>query len=73
MWIHHSGGFGFGPGEEPSSRRQSDRGLNERERESRAAHSNSPDDVLGEVGLTLVIILGVVLAINAALVVFHIA
>jgi len=33
---------------------------------------NAPDDVLGEVGLVLVVILGVVLAINAALIALHI-
>ena len=67
MWNHHSGWFGFDHDREPSFPPRS-----ERERQIHAANSNSPDEVLGEVGLVLVIILGIVLAINAALVALHI-
>ncbi len=72
MWNQHSGGFGFGSDGEPSFPRRSERGLKERERQIHAANSNSPDDVLGEVSLVLVVILGIVLAINAALVALHV-
>jgi hypothetical protein len=73
MWNQYPGESGFGSDGEPSIPRRSERGLKEREWQTPAARSNSPDDVLGEVGLVLVIILGIVLAINAALVALHIA
>ena len=36
-------------------------------------NSNSPEEVFGEIGLVLVIVLGIVLAINMVLVGLHIA
>ena len=37
------------------------------------ANANSPEDVLGEVGLVLVIVLGIVVAINMILIALHVA
>lgn len=51
----------------PSSR--ADVGSGERDA---SANPNSPDQVIGEVGLVLVVVLGIVLAINLVLVAFHI-
>jgi len=41
--------------------------------DSAPASSNSPEEVFGEIGLVLVIVLGVVLAINMVLVALHIS
>lgn len=73
MWNYHSGWFGFDPDREPSSPCRSKHSDKEHGRRIPAAISNSPDDVFGEVGLVLVVILGVMLAINAALAALHIA
>jgi hypothetical protein len=73
MWNQDSGRFGFDPSEEPAISERSGSETRERARRLAAASSNSPDDVLGEVGLVLVVILGIVLVINAALVALHVA
>lgn len=72
MWSHHSGWFGFDPDREPLLSRRRERAAEERESMLDTVDFNAPDDVLGEVGLVLVVILGVVLAINAALIALHI-
>ena len=72
MWSHHSGWFGFDPNREPIFPRRSERTSQEHE-SILGTESNAPDDVLGEVGLVLVVVLGIVLAINAALVALHIS
>lgn len=70
MRNHHSGGFGFGSGEFPP-RRETE--LNKPKPQSDAAGTNSPEQVLWEVGLVLVVALGVALAANLALVALHIS
>ena len=38
-----------------------------------ASNANSADEVIGEIGLVLIVILGIVVAINVALTALHIA
>ena len=72
MRDDHPGRFNyFGPvGPQPLLR-----AFESREKRRREAHddSNSAEDVIGEVGLALVVVLGIVLAINVALVALHIS
>jgi hypothetical protein len=71
MRNRRSSGFG-GPDRDGLSTRYA-RDLQPRQWESDIANSNSTEEVFGEVGLVLVIVLGIVLAINMVLVALHIS
>lgn len=71
MRNRRSTGFG-GPGwGELTPRYRSD--AQQDQSDSAHSSSNSPEEVFGEIGLVLVIVLGVVLAINMVLVALHVS
>ncbi|MGD0191337.1 MAG: hypothetical protein ABSD74_11405 [Rhizomicrobium sp.] len=50
---------------------RTERGLNPRAAGASAAEQNSPEEIFGEIGLVLVVVLGVVLAVNMIVVALH--
>jgi hypothetical protein len=70
---NRSNGFDGDPEWDSGLRSRFDRDFESPNRNSGLADSNSPDEVFGEVGLILVVLLGVILAINMALTALHIA
>ena len=71
MRNQRSSGFGGPDLEDRPDRYGAD--LSSRNWSNEPASSNSPEEVFGEVGLVLVVILGIALAINMLLIALHIS
>lgn len=71
MRDRRSNGFG-GPERDDVHGRYS-AGLRVRNWRYEPANSNSPEEIFGEVGLVLVVILGIVLAVNMLLIALHVS
>jgi hypothetical protein len=71
MRNQRSSGFGGPDWEDRSGRYSAD--VRSRNWSNEPANSNSPEEIFGEVGLMLVVILGIVLAVNMLLIALHIS
>jgi hypothetical protein len=71
MRNQRSTGLGDAGWDDPRGRYNAEVGS--RNRRYEPANSNSPEEIFGEVGLVLVIVLGIVLAINTLLIALHIS
>jgi hypothetical protein len=71
MRNRRSSGFG-GPEQDDVHGRYS-AGVGSRNWRYEPANSNSPEEIFGEVGLVLVVILGIVLAVNMLLIALHVS